>query len=405
MSLLSIYSHAGEDSDMVTNMRIKERVLFKKLDASIRHHLRKQGISLSYTTYTGFDTEFKNVAMEENVLVSAQIAVSTRAYFKIPTNPLYLLSNLDGSVNKLLKQSKSSSIFNYTKVENSIALCVKAIRQIKYGNYDESMVKLTESLKSIRGINFYESEEYTLFALPRSMIQPYIQVGSCVSLSELAKISSSITRGYKKDIDKKLIHLIREICSSNFTIHQGKEKLQAEILEKFGETTTISELSSYSDKLLPHLTQEDEGIIKNHKPEKPLTRVYLQDLFAPGTKVSLTTTNQYYFLAHLTQADLSMLSDFDDVKEQLSIVNGSFVTLRDPLICSGMKIHIRDTMLLAPAGGKSLEKIGRLYGSAFNKISISRAQLEDMQSFLAVNREKFIEYALRDALISLIHSL
>ena len=38
-----------------------------------------------------------------------------------------------------------------------------------------------------------------------------------------------------------------------------------------------------------------------------------------------------YFCAHLTNADLSILDDFNEFKGDLSIVNKSFVTLGKPL--------------------------------------------------------------------------
>jgi hypothetical protein len=79
--------------------------------------------------------------------------------------------------------------------------------------------------------------------------------------------------------------------------------------------------------------------------------------------------------------------------------------MREALKYCGNNIHIRDSMLLAPGGAKSLASIGKLYGEAYHKIYIGQAKLNDMESFLQTNREEFIEYALRDALVSLIHSL
>ena len=40
-----------------------------------------------------------------------------------------------------------------------------------------------------------------------------------------------------------------------------------------------------------------------------------------------------------------------------------------------------------------------------NKISIRKDRLEDMQSFLIQESDKFIEYVIRDAVISLIHAM
>ena len=66
-------------------------------------------------------------------------------------------------------------------------------------------------------------------------------------------------------------------------------------------------------------------------------------------------------------------------------------------------MHIRDTMLLAPGGSKRLEDIGRLYGEGFEKISISQKDYENMGEFLKRDIVKFEEYAVRDALITLVH--
>lgn len=60
-------------------------------------------------------------------------------------------------------------------------MCINEIRKIKYANYDGNMIVLTESLKMIRGLEYYENESYTLLNLPRSIIQPYIHYGEVFS--------------------------------------------------------------------------------------------------------------------------------------------------------------------------------------------------------------------------------
>lgn len=394
------------DTDLACLMKVKERELFSKLDSTIRHHMRKQGLSLKILTYAGFDTEFNNLDACKNVLVSSQLAISSRVYFKIPKTPRYTISSFDTESNSVRKQSKSSAIFNFNKVANSIEMCISRIKVIQQGNYAESMLVMTECLKSIKGVTYYDdSEEYTLFALPRSMIQPYIILNqTSVSLKQLIQITSALSISYKEETTGILLSLIHKINSLELTLQQGKDKLMEQINEKVGGFSEFEDLSANSDKQLPPI-EHTQSSKEPTAREKKLSRVYLKDLFQSGQKVSLTITNQYYLLAHLTQADLSLLSDFESVKEDLSIVNGSFVTLRDPLKYCDKIIHIRDTMLLAPAGAKSLAKIGSLYGEAFSKISIKQDQLCDMLSFLENDREKFILYALRDALITLIHSL
>jgi hypothetical protein len=121
-------------------------------------------------------------------------------------------------------------------------------------------------------------------------------------------------------------------------------------------------------------------------------------------KVSVTKIRNNYFIAHLTNADLSMLKDFDNLKEELEIVNKSFITLGKPIVMENTNIIIRDTMLLAPAGNRSLESIGSLYGQYYEKISLTKEQKEDMELLLIKDKNLFESYALKDALITLIHS-
>jgi hypothetical protein len=119
-------------------------------------------------------------------------------------------------------------------------------------------------------------------------------------------------------------------------------------------------------------------------------------------KVSITYYKNNYILAHLTNADLSMLSDFDEIKNELNIVNKSFVTLTKPIILDGVRVFIRDTMLLAPGSKKSLESIGSLY-EGIEKIEIPNGYKNNMVKLLKDDPVLFTKYALRDSLIALVH--
>lgn len=92
----------------------------------------------------------------------------------------------------------------------------------------------------------------------------------------------------------------------------------------------IKVLAGDNDKKLPAL-YDNEDIDNRQVKEKSLRRTTLTDLFLgkDGTpqKVSLSITKIYYFIDHLTQGDLTMLSDFENLTEELSIVIRTFVTL------------------------------------------------------------------------------
>ena len=351
------------------------------------------------------------------------MAITSKLFIKIPNTPRYTISKLDVAKNTLYKLNTKSEIFNYAKVEGSIQWSIQQIKLLKYGNYEELMVVLNESLKLIKGLKYYDREDHTLFSLPRSAIQPYITFNSSISLKELVEIASTTSSPCLDRQRKLVIKLIKDICSRKLTLKNGKDELLEEIFWHYRDYVEIEDQNTDSDKILPYkdckiarvskVWEKGKGrgkrlkdsIVPDLLPDKQLSREFLQDLFQTGQKISVTTTHHYYLIAHLTQADLSMLSDFDEITEDLNIVNGSFVTLRDPIKICGKKLHIRDTMLLAPGGRKSLAQIGRLYGEAYNKITIGKEDLNDMRSFLRKDRERFILYAIRDALIYLIHSM
>jgi hypothetical protein len=69
--------------------------LFSKLAPSIRHQMRKAGISIVKNTYIGFDTEFNNKDLKINTLVSAQIAIASKFFVKFPKSPRYSISVKD----------------------------------------------------------------------------------------------------------------------------------------------------------------------------------------------------------------------------------------------------------------------------------------------------------------------
>lgn len=389
-----------EEMDLISDFESLSNIIYGKLDPSIRHHLQKRGLSIKENVYVGFDTEFtKNDDGFTNTIVSSQLAVTSKVYVQIPRPLEYKISSIDEQSNMLIHQVTNSSNFNYSKIEMSIQICINNIRKIKYGQNDLGMLILTEGLRLIKGLSYYEKVEYTIFSLPRSVVQPYIQYGSSFSMRELIEISCGISKTYLDQSHAVIVQLIKSISSDGFNLLEGKEKMLEKFNKKYEGYRELEEMSQGCQKPQPIIELSD---IPLTKVDKRLTRHYLNDLFSQ--KISVTRIKSYYVIAHLTPADLSLLSDFSEIKEDLNILNGSFVTLGKPLKFKGHNVHIRDTMLLAPGGSKALAAIGSLYDVSYHKIKISQSDLEDMQGFLNRDKESFIEYALRDAVISLIHA-
>ena len=390
-----------EDDNTVLALKALERELFGRLDPSIRQKIQNRGVSIKENIYIGFDTEFTKDGPETNLLVSAQLAVTTKIYVQIPLHQPYQISILDEKSNKIKYLNKSSSVLNYSKIETSIQMCVEKVRSLKYARNDAEMLVLTECLRMIKGLSYIEKDDFTTFCLPRSVIQPFIHYGNSFSLREIIEISSKLAKPSLEQSNNTLMTLLKDISSRNFNLLEGKEKMLEEVKKVYGDYGEIEKVGEGFDKPRPLITFSDD-FCEELSGEKRLTRYYLYDLLSQ--RVSVTKTKNYYLIAHLTQADLSMLNDFDDVKEDLSIVNGSFITLAKPIKFRGKNVHIRDTILLAPGMSRSLSSIGKLYNEEFNKVKISKNDLEDMQGFLKRDKEKFTEYALKDAIISLIHA-
>lgn len=117
--------------------------------------------------------------------------------------------------------------------------------------------------------------------------------------------------------------------------------------------------------------------------------------------LNISVIKKLYVISHLTNADLSMLNDFNMLKEELNIVNKSFVSL-GKFRYRNMQVIIRDTKLLAPAGKQSLASLGNLIG--ISKISLLQSDYEKMSWLLKNDRQKFIDYAITDSVITLAYA-
>jgi hypothetical protein len=249
------------NADKVRILKTTEQELYGRLDPSIRHYLQKRGISIHQNTYVGFDTEFMLKGSGLNSLISAQLAVTTKSYVKIPKKIPYQISRLNES-NKIIELNNQSSEFNYPKLEASINMLIEGIRSLKYANQDVSMLILSEGLKFIKGITYTELEDHTVFSLPRSLIQPYIQFGGSISLKEILGIASGISQPLHAASNTALMKLIRGISTSDFNLLDGKERLEEAIIKKYGCYTEIEEMESSFDRRLP-LQEASKGEVLN----------------------------------------------------------------------------------------------------------------------------------------------
>jgi hypothetical protein len=126
---------------------------------------------------------------------------------------------------------------------------------------------------------------------------------------------------------------------------------------------------------------------------------------AKRADVVLDTPRSLVLGAHFSRADLTILSDIEDFKRQLSGVRGTYTTTAQPFSYTlsspagefGVFIRVLDTMLLS-ANGSALEDVGQM-------ISIPKVELpppyskDRMDVFLAKDPRLFKSYAMTDAII------
>lgn len=172
----------------------------------------------------------------------------------------------------------------------------------------------------------------------------------------------NITNSYSFD---DLIADGENLADSSFSKEQEQEQEQ---------------IISFVDNLNRISTKNDDG--SNEKSKAPLVNKILSALDKrlsrisygyDGIKIGITLTRSMYISAHETAADIPMLSDFNKLSKELSIVQRSFVTTGKGLLNekSKNKLFLRDTILITPAAGsKSLAAIGKLYGEEYHKIDI-----------------------------------
>jgi DNA polymerase type B, organellar and viral len=117
-------------------------------------------------------------------------------------------------------------------------------------------------------------------------------------------------------------------------------------------------------------------------------------------------------VGHYNRADLTMFEERKDVLKRLKNIRKSFIAGRSPLKFRyefskeendfiELNVSVQDTILLAPAGKKSLAQIGTLVGCAKKTLSddpeIERNLKKNMACVLENDWELFKEYAIADA--------
>ena len=377
-------SSDDEDEETILILQNLKSEMLSRLDPFLKIQIQKRGISILQNNYVGFDTEFElmDFNKQTNKLISVQTALRTRTIVKVPLYSLKDISYVHPLTSEITtnfkpkienwdvtskKEEDQGEKLNEMEILNSsLKSCVSRIRKILCSPLEQINEQIIFQLKKVSGVSYYEDQkrDQIVFSLPLSELKTNIFYPNKFTFKELVALTNADSEG-------------------------SQTLVFNDILQSFlGFNFDLKKLSQW------HKSSVGKGRTRT-------------SFFLEGVKISLNLIRNNYFCAHYNSADLSMFEDFEDLKLKLDIINKSFVTIGRPLRFGCSNIYIRDTMLLAPAGLSSLKSLGELYTKEgdFNKIELSREELENMSTLLAKDKVKFEQYALRDAIITLKHAL
>lgn len=119
-----------------------------------------------------------------------------------------------------------------------------------------------------------------------------------------------------------------------------------------------------------------------------------------------------YLVGHFTRADIPAFSDFQSLTQMMSSVRNTFLSIDGHIAVElptvddepvGIRVLLRDTMLLTPAASKGLKALGELVGQEKITLDADPAKdqwyKENMDVLLRDKPELFDRYALNDAII------
>ncbi|WP_254054880.1 DNA polymerase [Pseudophaeobacter sp. EL27] len=194
---------------------------------------------------------------------------------------------------------------------------------------------------------------------------------------------------------------------------EGKVELRNQVLSYQYSCRIISQENAdfephWSGIVLPEGTDDDDRLTLAEFIEHALTAGFKA---LPDQKMPV----DIYLVAHFTRADVPGFSDFKDEASRsamnLENIRGLFMNVEKDITVNlscgkGFKpirlgVKIRDTIALAPAGAKSLARLGDILGFEKLKLSVDPDEelrlKQNMAEVLATDWDLFREYAIRDA--------
>lgn len=274
----------------------------------------------------------------------------------------------------------------------SINLLISELRSLSYSNHDKLISKLLTRLEKVCASSIILDDDY-IYCFKRTDVESIIKYVDTYSSEDLIKDTESLKTNDHRKALQAFINILNKVLI-NFDNEASDDK-DVGINDDADDNNNI-----ISERMLKTI---------NKCVNQPVSRLSYK-YNNSSDQLSITVNRLLYLCMHESSADLSMLSDFDEFKESLDIVGRSFVTRGKPLnivfkdgSISKSRVILRDTILIAPVGAKSLAAVGQIYGPEYHKVDIGNYR-KRMSSLLYDNKDLFEKYALMDSKITLKHA-
>lgn len=345
----------------------------------IKKKVSSRGVHIELNSIVGYDSEYELLSSSDktNTLLSIQLAGNSYMNVKIPvTGKVFDIKDLN------IRGSQTPGEKTYILIfKSSIDSMIKEIREVLFKENDLKIadldILLEEKLKNkeIKGMIYLPADDCRIYSFRKSEVATLIKIQNTYYFKDLIKDAELLNEKDHKLCLTEIMTSLNDVC---------------------GNKTVLSQ------KMLDCI---------DNSVSRPNSRINLK-YNSSMNNLSISVIKNLYLCMHESGADLSMLTDFEIMKEQFEVISKSFVTIGKPLkikdsndcLIGNSRLYMRDTILLAPQGAKSLADIGKIYGPNYHKIDIGEYRNGKMSALLAEDRDKFIKYGIRDAVITLKHA-
>lgn len=231
---------SGVVVDEIVDIINEMRIIWGFVEPAVRKKTYKRAIGVIRNIYTGFDTEYENVNIRYNDLLSVQIAVCSELTVRVPVYTDFKIHSIDTLTGeKYPQKALKHKLVRETIIEELIDERLRCIRHTKLGNNDVFMAYLTNVLDTlsfngiIRKVNMSD-KEYNYYLFDKSNITKWFKVTSSFTLAHLVKQSTQMADKDLNESELKFDEFLQNCVD-------GIDNKEITFNDTLGESVTLDE--------------------------------------------------------------------------------------------------------------------------------------------------------------------